>query len=318
MEVYLGIDIGSVTTKVAALARDGELIICNYLKTQGKPISMVQQGLKDIAQRLPPGSEICGVGTTGSARYLGGIIVGADVIKNEITAQAIGALHYVPEAQTVIEIGGQDSKLIILRDGVVVDFAMNTVCAAGTGSFLDHQALRLDTAIEEFGDRALQSKSPVRIAGRCTVFAESDMIHKQQLGHQVEDILYGLCQALVRNYLNNVGLGKEILPPVVFQGGVAFNKGIVRAFEESLNTKVIVPPNHEVMGAIGAGLLTQEEISLNGNKTKFKGFEVSEADYRTSSFECKACPNLCEIAQISLNGQIMARWGGRCDLWERK
>lgn len=318
MEVYLGIDIGSVTTKVAALDRDGELIICNYLKTQGKPIAMVQQGLKDIAQRLPPGSEICSVGTTGSARYLGGIIVGADIIKNEITAQAIGALHYVPEAQTVIEIGGQDSKLIILRDGVVVDFAMNTVCAAGTGSFLDHQASRLDTAIEEFGDRALQSKSPVRIAGRCTVFAESDMVHKQQLGHGVEDILYGLCQALVRNYLNNVGLGKEILPPVVFQGGVAFNRGIVRAFEESLNTKVIVPPHHEVMGAIGAGLLAQEEISLNGNKTKFKGFEVSEADYHTSSFECKACPNLCEIAQISLDGQILARWGGRCDLWERK
>jgi len=122
---------------------------------------------------------------------------------------------------------------------------------------------------------------------------------------------------LVRNYLNNVGLGKEILPPVVFQGGVAFNRGIARAFEETLHTELIVPPHHEVMGAIGVGLLAREEISHNNNKTKFKGFEVSEADYRTSSFECKACPNLCEIAQISLNGGIVARWGGRCDLWER-
>ncbi len=317
MEVYLGIDIGSVTTKVAALDMRGELIATNYLRTQGKPIATVQRALEDMAQKLPPGSEVRGVGTTGSARYLGGIIVGADVIKNEITGHAIAALHYVPDAQTIIEIGGQDSKLIVLRNGVVVDFAMNTVCAAGTGSFLDQQALRLDMQIEQFGEGALHSKSPVRIAGRCTVFAESDMIHKQQMGHHLEDILYGLCQALVRNYLNNVGLGKEVLPPVVFQGGVAFNRGIVRAFEESLNTEVIVPPHHEAMGAIGAAFLAQEEMSLNGNNTKFKGFQVCAVDYRTSSFECKACPNLCEIAQISQDGHILARWGGRCDLWER-
>jgi predicted CoA-substrate-specific enzyme activase len=317
MKLYLGIDIGSVTTKLAVLDEGGELIFSNYLRTQGKPIAMIQEGLKELAAKLPAGSKIRGVGTTGSARYLGGIIVGADVIKNEITAQAIASLNYVPDVQTIIEIGGQDSKLIIIRDGVAVDFAMNTVCAAGTGSFLDQQALRLGINIEDFGEGALKSTSPVRIAGRCTVFAESDMIHKQQMGHQTEDILYGLCQALVRNYLNNIGLGKEILPPVVFQGGVAFNRGIVRAFEESLNTKVIVPPHHEVMGAIGAALLAQEEVSLNGGGTKFKGFGISEADYKTSTFECKACPNLCEIAQISLDGEVLARWGGRCDLWER-
>ncbi len=317
MKVYLGIDIGSVTTKLAAINEEGELVAFNYLRTQGKPIAMVQEGLRDIARQLPPESQICGVGTTGSARYLGGVIVGADVIKNEITAHAVAALRHVPNVQTIFEIGGQDSKMIILRDGVVTDFAMNTVCAAGTGSFLDHQASRLGISIEEFSSRALESKTPVRIAGRCTVFAESDMIHKQQLGHRIEDILYGLCQAMVRNYLNNLGLGKEILPPIVFQGGVAFNKGIIRAFEEALGTEIIVPPHHEIMGAIGAALLAQEEISLNGHKTKFKGFEVSEANYHVSSFECKACPNRCEIAQISLDGKVIARWGGRCDRWER-
>jgi len=157
----------------------------------------------------------------------------------------------------------------------------------------------------------------VRIAGRCTVFAESDMIHKQQMGHRIEDILYGLCQALVRNYLNNVGLGKDIQPPIVFQGGVAFNQGIVKALQEELNTEVIVPPHHEVMGAIGAALLVHEEMVVNNNGSRFKGFGVSEVKYHTSSFECEACPNLCEIAQLSLNGQVLARWGGRCDLWER-
>ena len=317
MEVYLGIDVGSVTTKLAVVDKDGELITYTYLLTQGKPVQMVQQGLKQIKQQLSKDVNICGVATTGSARYLSGVIVGADLVKNEITSHAVATLRYIPEVQTIIEIGGQDSKIIIIRDGIVIDFGMNTVCAAGTGSFLDHQALRLDMSIEEFAKRALNSNTLVRIAGRCTVFAESDMIHKQQMGHRTEDILYGLCQALVRNYLNNVGLGKDIKPPVVFQGGVAFNQAIVKALQEELNIEIIVPPHHELMGAIGAALLAHEEMVTSNNGSKFKGFKVSEVRYHTSSFECKACPNLCEIAQISVNGQVLARWGGRCDLWER-
>jgi len=317
MEAYLGIDVGSVTTKLTVLDKNDELVTHVYLPTQGKPINMVQQGLRQIKQQLPEDVNIGGVATTGSARYLAGVIVGADLVKNEITSHAVATLQYVPQVQTIIEIGGQDSKIIIIRDGVVIDFGMNTVCAAGTGSFLDHQALRLNMSIEEFGQRALDSNTPVRIAGRCTVFAESDMVHKQQMGHRIEDILYGLCQALVRNYLNNVGLGKDIKPPVVFQGGVAFNQGIVRALQEELDTEVIVPSHHELMGAIGAALLVHEEMARTDNGSQFKGFGVSEIEYHTSSFECKACPNLCEIAQLSIDGQVLARWGGRCDLWER-
>ncbi len=316
MEAYLGIDVGSVTTKFAVLDKNDELVTTVYLLTEGKPIEMVQHGLKQIEQQLPA-VEICGVATTGSARYLAGVIVGADLVKNEITSHAVAALFYIPEVQTVIEIGGQDSKLIIIRDGVVTDFGMNTVCAAGTGSFLDHQALRLNISIDEFSQRALESKNPVRIAGRCTVFAESDMIHKQQMGHRTEDILYGLCQALVRNYLNNVGSGKDIQLPIVFQGGVAFNKGIVKALQAELGSEVIVPPYHEVMGAIGAALLVHEEVTNNDLKTKFQGFGVSNIQYHTASFECKACPNLCEVARLSVNGKVLAQWGGRCDLWER-
>ncbi len=317
MEVYLGIDIGSVTTKFAALNKRDELITKLYLPTQGKPIDMVQQGLKQVRQQLPEDAEIGGVATTGSARYLAGIIVGADLVKNEITCHAVATLHYIPEVGTIIEIGGQDSKLIIIRNGMVTDFGMNTICAAGTGSFLDHQALRLKMSIEELAQRALGSDHPARIAGRCTVFAESDMIHKQQMGHRTEDILYGLCQALVRNYLSNVGSGKDIQPPIVFQGGVAFNLGIVKALQEELDTEVIVPSHHEVMGAIGAALLVHEEMMHSNNVSKFTGFGISEVKYHTSSFECKACPSLCEIDQLSINGTVLVRWGGRCDLWER-
>jgi len=317
METYLGIDVGSVTTKLAVLDEYDELVNYVYLLTQGRPIDMIQEGLREIRKQLPADCDICGVATTGSARYLAGVIVGADLVKNEITAHAVAALHYFPDVRTIMEIGGQDSKITIVRDGIVTDFAMNTVCAAGTGSFLDHQALRLDMGIEELSQRALLSRTPVRIAGRCTVFAESDMIHKQQMGHRVEDILYGLCQALVRNYLSNVGLGKDIQLPIIFQGGVAFNQAIIRALREELGMEITVPPHHEIMGAIGAALLVHEEMVTGDGSSQFKGFSQSEVKYRTSSFECKACPNNCEIARLSLNGGALAHWGGRCDVWER-
>ena len=316
MKAYLGVDVGSVTTKFAVLDSHDNLIADLYTRTMGRPIQVVQEGLRQMAKRLPSGVEIAGVGVTGSARQLTGVIVGADVVKNEITAHAVAATHFFPEAQTVLEIGGQDSKLILLRDGMVTDFAMNTVCAAGTGSFLDQQAFRLNLPVEEIGPLALRSKHPVRIAGRCTVFAESDMIHKQQMGHALEDILYGLCQALARNFLNNLALGKEILPLVVFQGGVAANAGLVRAFEEVLGMEVVVPPHHGVMGAIGAALLAHEHMGRNGATTRFKGFEASEIAYQPRSFECKGCSNLCEIVEIRVGREVLARWGGRCGKWE--
>jgi predicted CoA-substrate-specific enzyme activase len=313
MEVYLGIDVGSVSTKLAVLNGADELIASLYLPTGGKPAAMVQQGLGQIAQQLPADVKIKGVAATGSARYLAGAIVGADIVKNEITCQAVAAVNFMPEVKTVIEIGGQDSKLIIIRDGMVADFGMNTVCAAGTGSFLDHQAARLQMSIKEFSQLAVEGKDTVHVSGRCTVFAESDMVHKQQTGHDIKDIIYSLCRTLVRNYLSDTGSGKDIQTPVMFQGGVAFNQGIVRALEEELKTEITVPPHPEVMGAIGAALLIKENAAESGH---FRGFEVSRAEYKTSSFECGACPSACEITRIAEKGREIACWGGQCDRWE--
>jgi len=245
-----------------------------YIRTKGRPIEAILSGLSEVASILPPDIEIAGAGSTGSGRYLAGVMVGADVIKNEITAHAVAASMYVPNVQTVVEIGGQDSKIIIMRNGIVVDFAMNTVCAAGTGSFLDQQAARLNIPIADFGELALSSSAPVRIAGRCTVFAESDMIHKQQMGYKLGDIINGLCEALVRNYLNNVGKGKEILAPVVFQGGVAANAGIKAAFEKALKLPVTIPEHFNVMGAIGAAQLAREEVKKTGS-TNFNFLKIT-------------------------------------------
>lgn len=318
MKVYLGIDVGSVSTNVVLMKPDGEIIENLYLRTQGKPILTVQKGLKMVYQKFNEDFnedlEVLGVGTTGSARFLTSVIVGADSVKNEITAHAVAASYLVPNVQTVLEIGGQDSKIIILRNGVVSDFAMNTVCAAGTGSFLDQQAARLNMPIEDFGPIALEAKAPVRIAGRCSVFAESDMIHKQQMGHNLPDILAGLCEALVRNYLNNIGKGKEILAPIVFQGGVAANVGIKKAFEKALGAEVTIPKHFNVMGAVGAALLAKDEVAKTG-KTKFKGFNLVSDTYQAGSFECSDCSNLCEVIEITRNEEIIARWSDRCGKW---
>ena len=316
MQAYLGIDVGSVTTKLVALDVADELVAGLYLPTAGAPVAAMQQGLRQIQRELPADVEIRGVAATGSARYLAGAVIGADLIKNEITCQAVAAVHAIPGVQTVIEIGGQDSKLILIRDGVVVDFGMNTVCAAGTGSFLDHQAARLHMTIEELSRRALLGSGKVRISGRCTVFAESDMVHKQQTGYNIDDVIYGLCRTLVSNYLSDVGSGRDMRPPVVFQGGVAFNGGIVRALQEELKMEIIVPPRHEIMGAVGAALLAHENAPAKAGN--FKGFGISEVEYRTSSFVCRDCPAACEIARIADADRVVVCWGGKCDKWEDK
>ncbi len=315
MKGYLGVDVGSVSTNLVVIDEFNEILANLYIRTMGQPIKAVQDGLKQVAEKIGDALAIHGVGVTGSARHLTSILVGADVVKNEITSHAVAASAMVPGVQTVLEIGGQDSKIILLRQGVVTDFAMNTVCAAGTGSFLDQQASRLNIPIEDFGRLALKTRSPVRIAGRCSVFAESDMIHKQQLGHNLEDIIAGLCEALVRNYLNNVGKGKEVLPPVAFQGGVAANVGIKVAFEKALNMEVIVPRYFDVMGAIGVAMLAKEKVKKK-KKTNFKGFAASRFKYKAGSFECKGCSNLCEVIEIFHDEQVIARWGDRCGKWE--
>ncbi|HZK53645.1 MAG TPA: acyl-CoA dehydratase activase [Desulfosporosinus sp.] len=313
---FLGVDVGSVSTNIVLLGSDNTLKEALYLRTQGRPMQTIQEGIKLLRSKTGDSAEIIGVGTTGSARQLAATLLGADVVKNEITAHAVAASRVNPKVQTILEIGGQDSKIIILRDGVVSDFAMNTVCAAGTGSFLDQQAARLGIPIEEFGPLALQAIHPVQIAGRCSVFAESDMIHKQQLGHSLSDILAGLCQAMVRNYLNNVGKNKDIRGPIFFQGGVAANPGIRKAFEEELGQPIIVPQHFGVMGALGAAYLAQEKLGRQvAVETKFRGLHLGEAQFQAKSFECSGCANRCEVVEIMQDGISLAMWGDRCGKW---
>ena len=294
---YLGIDIGSISTKAVLLDEDDNIISSCYLWTKGSPINAVKNVLKEILKDSKD-IKIVGVGTTGSARRLIGSILNANVIKNEITAHAIGTSHYYKDVRTIIEIGGQDSKIILLENGLVTDYAMNTLCAAGTGAFLSSQAKRLGIKVEDMGKIALLSKSPAKLAARCTVFAESDLVHKAQIGYTKEDLVAGLCNSVASNYIHNVAKGKKIYNPIIFQGGVSKNIGVKKAFEDILQTEITTSDKGHLMGAIGIALLSKLEP-----ERKYS-FDLNNFSYTTSSVNCEGCPNNCEIILIKNKDKI--------------
>ena len=306
-KAYLGIDIGSISTKGVIIDENNNIIAKEYIWTEANPIEAVKKLLLSLKNKLPDNYNVVSVGTTGSARRLIGIMTGASIIKNEITAHAIGTLSLHKNVNTIFEIGGQDSKIIIINNGVVTDYAMNSICAAGTGSFLSSQAKRLGVDVKDFGKIALSSKNPTKIAARCTVFAESDLVHKAQIGHKKEDIIAGLCESVVNNYLNNVAKGKKITPPIVFQGGVSKNIGVVKAFEKITNQNIITDENGHLMGALGVAILSKKE------KEELFDFDVLNLDFETKGYECKRCPNNCEIIAIKKDKRIIDAWGNRCE-----
>ena len=303
----LGVDVGSISTKAVVIDQENNVLAQDYLWTEGNPIQAVKRLMASIEQQLPAQVRVVSVGATGSARELIGAVLKATIVKNEITAHAIGTLQYHPDVRTIFEIGGQDSKIIVLNQGVVVDYAMNTLCAAGTGSFLSSQARRLSIPVESFGQFALRSTNPTKIAGRCTVFAESDLVHKAQMGYPTEDIIAGLCNSIVLNYLNNVGKGKIIAAPIVFQGGVSKNIGVVRAFERITGEPVIVDELGHLMGAIGVAILARRQ-----RRDQLFDFDIKDVEFKTVGVECGGCPNNCEVVCVLKEGRFLDAWGNRC------
>ena len=313
-KAYLGIDIGSISTKGVIIDEDKNILASIYLWTEGNPIGASKKVIASLGEMLDQDNyKVVAAGTTGSARKLVGAMCNASIVKNEITAHAVGTTTLHPDVRTILEIGGQDSKIICVENGVAVDYAMNTLCAAGTGSFLSSQARRLGVEVEEFGKIALSSQNPTPIAARCTVFAESDLVHKIQMGHKKEDIIAGLCHAVANNYLNNIGKGKKILPPIVFQGGVSKNQGVVKAFADSLGEEIIVDENGHLMGCYGAAILAMG----SGVEREFS-FDVADMDFTTKEAIFPHCANHCEIICVYRNEELIDAWGNRCERGEIK
>ncbi len=326
IEAYLGIDVGSLSTKAVVMDRQKHILAKIYLMTAGRPLDAIHQVMKAIGEQVQNKVKIIGAASTGSGRYLTGDFIGADVVINEITAQATGAAIINPKVDTIFEIGGQDSKYISLNNGVVVDFEMNHACAAGTGSFIEEQASRLGISIkEEFARLAFASKSPIKLGERCTVFMESDLLSYQQQGATTEDLVAGLAYSIVANYLNRVVGRRKIGDNICFQGGTAFNTAVWAAFEKVTGKSIMVPDHHEVTGALGAAAIAAEHIEQAAKqssirpKSRFKGFKnLVNANYTVESFTCDHCSNHCEIKKVQLAGSEPLYYGSRCDRYNLK
>ena len=308
-KLYMGIDIGSISTKGVIIDEYDNIITSSYIYTEGNPIRAVKNVVRNMRDDIDLNKyQVVSVGTTGSARKLIGTMLGASTIKNEITAHAVGTVKLYPKVKTIFEIGGQDSKITLVNNGVVCDYAMNTLCAAGTGAFISSLSKRLGVLIDDVSDVAFSSKNKINIAARCTVFAESDLIHKIQAGYKKEDIIAVVCRAVAVNYINNVAKGKKIRGPVVFNGGVSKNRAVVRAFEEIIDDKVIVDKNGHLMGAFGIALMARE----SGVESVFN-FDIDNLKLETRINQCGRCSNNCEIVTVYRNDELLDFWGNHCE-----
>jgi predicted CoA-substrate-specific enzyme activase len=361
ISTYLGIDVGSVSTNLALLDEDRRLLHGIYLRTSGRPIEVVQEGLQEIDRMFHGKIVVRGVGTTGSGRELIGELVGADTVNDEITAHKTGAVFVHQrlvkskaasaignngkpgDVDTIFEIGGQDSKFISIDHGVVVDFAMNEACAAGTGSFLEEQAERMGIQInDEFAACAMASATPAQLGERCTVFMERDVTAWMQRGASIKDLAAGLAYSVAVNYLNRVVRGRKIGEVIYFQGGTAYNDSVAAAFSQILKKRIIVPPHNGIIGAIGMALIAQEVTRAKEriqerthvgfaiaaaaaagsvatmtvtppvkSISAFRGFDLNKTSFQTREFVCKACSNFCDMREITVGGR-KTYWGDKC------
>ncbi len=324
VDVCLGLDIGSVGTKVVLIDGDGEVVHYIFTRTEGRPIEVVSRCLREVEEAVGYFVRVRGVGTTGSGRELIGELVGADSINDEITAHKTGATFIGDRLlgkrpDTIFEIGGQDSKYISLQpagdgsgDTIVVDFTMNEACAAGTGSFLEERAEELGVSIkDEFASLALSAEAPVKLGERCTVFMERDVNAYMQRGAQRDNIIAGLAYSVAYNYINRVVRGRHIGECIFFQGGTAYNDAVAAAFSIICKKPIIVPPHNAILGAIGAALLAREKVSAANATTRFRGYDLSQVDYRLREFTCRGCGNQCSVQEFAVEGE-KTYWGDKC------
>jgi len=304
MKTYIGLDVGSVSVKLAQIDENENLINSIYLRNQG-----LVETVKEAMEIMQEPSDVAGVGVTGSGRRFVGMFVGADLVKSEVLAHTIGTLSFYPDVRTLMDIGGEDSKLMTLNNGVLENFRLNSICSAGTGSFLESIAGRMGLRIEDVGDIALSSTQRLEFPSKCGVFTQSAVVSRKNAGAAKEDILMGVCRSLVSNYLT-MAKGIPLQPPFVFQGATAKNKAIVAAFAEELGHTVTVPQYCDVMGAIGIALMAKR---AGLSSTQFKGRALLDSDYRTKTQIADGCANHCELTMLFENDEYVGCIGNKCE-----
>jgi len=317
LRVFIGIDIGSTSTKLALIDESDNLKVDIYRKTGGDPVGAVQKlfrALLALQSKKGARIEVLGTATTGSGRKIVGEVIGADCIVNEISAHVAGATYTDPAVETIFEIGGQDAKYMQIADGHIRDANMNYVCAAGTGSFIEEQANKLGYKVADVGAAVLGVKPP-RATDRCTVFMEQDVVRFIEGGATREEALAAVMVAVAKNYLNKVvGNRQYNRKRIMFQGATARNKALVAAFERLLDVEVVVSPYCHVMGAFGVARLVRQTMTEKGlTKSKFHGLDLESRKVSLRKETCELCQNDCSITYAEIEGVEGApSWGYMC------
>lgn len=319
VDVALGVDVGSTSTKAAVISPSGEVLAKTYLMTTGQPLEAVKQVMANLAPMVEGHVRVKAVGVTGSGRYLVGHFIGADLIKNEITAQTKAALHIDPQVNTVFELGGQDSKFVYLENGTVLDYQMNKACAAGTGSFIDELAEQLGTPTRtgEFACMAFDAEAQLDLGEKCAAFMSQAVTSAQHAGVSLNVIVSSLSVSLAKNYRSKVVGARRVGDRIFLTGAVFYNEAAVSAFRAEFPGKTLVVPEHkEVTGAIGAALLAWEAMP-EGAASRFQGFSnVAKASYKLTNFTCHQCENSCAISAMTTDTGARLYYGSRCDRYD--
>ena len=303
--VYLGMDIGSTSTKAVLMTQDHTVLAGFYTRTAGRPVAALQRltaAIEELSGRLGSRFQVLGAGTTGSGRKLVGKIVRADEVVDEITAHARAAFEINPDVDTIIEIGGQDSKFTTLAQGLVTFSVMNNVCAAGTGSFIEELSERLGCPLSEFETRVMGRQAPMT-SDRCTVFMERDVNHFLREGYGVDELLVAVLHSICENYLTKVALIGSIGNQVTFQGATAKNKALVAVFEERLKRSISVSKYCHLTGALGTALMLSDEHHTASN---FRGLDLHHKHIPIRSEVCGLCTNHCKLTVADLDGESVA------------
>ena len=312
---YLGLDAGSISINTAVIDEAGVVLETDYTLTEGDVVNNIKKSILNVFARLPANMKIRGAGVTGSGHEIAMAMLNADIYETELDAHAEAAVHLVPGAQVVFDIGGQDSKVMYIKDGQLDEAGMNKKCGAGTGAFLDAQAARLGIPIDSFGAVALRARKPYQFSSMCTVFVGRDLISEQAKGNTKENIIAGLHRSLAHNFFSTLGIDKKKLKtPIVFQGGVAANRGVKEALEQCLEEArgepctITVPRYHNVMGAIGMALMARKATTAG---TKFRGIDqvtrvashFCECD-RHQQVNCRR-NKICDLVKLRIDSELV-------------
>ena len=308
-KLYMGIDVGSSYTKGVIIDKYDNIMSSYYIETLGDPINASKKVILKMKEDIDLTKyKVISVGVCGFAKKLVGTFLNSQIVKNEVVAVSTSVLRMYPNVGSIIDIGSEDSKLICIHNGNIIDTVINTACSAGCGNFLLNLTKKMNISFSELSNICFKGVHNIDLTNRCMVYAMSDLINKLKEGYSKEDIMYATCKMVSKNYVNGVCKGKKIKEPIIFSGGVSKNMTIVKCLEKELDKKIIVNKNSHLFGCIGVAILARES-----KIEKEFDFNIELNTIKTEMTNCKKCDNECTIVTIYKNNNLIDTWGNKCN-----